>query len=101
MSEVLHITEQDALQGVLAEGKVVLTLTAPSWCVPCRALKPHLEKAAALSDATFVAVDIDNAPWSVAEFGVQGVPTVMLYEDGEFVKTLRERTVVKLLSEIS
>jgi hypothetical protein len=36
----------------------------------------------------------------MVRFGVQGVPTVMLYRDGEYVKNLQERTVIKLLAEI-
>lgn len=80
--------------------KVVVKFTAPAWCGPCRAFAPHYESASEKSEAKFVAVDVDNAPWAMQEYGVQAVPTVMLFEDGELVKRLQERTVVKLLQEI-
>ena len=103
MSEVNWITDEDDLDAIIADNPtVVIDFTAPSWCVPCQRFAPHFDKAAKAADGvTFVAVDVDKAPWAMVKFGVQGVPTVMLYKYGEYAKNLQERTVVKLLSEIS
>lgn len=103
MSEVNWITDEADLYAIIAHNPtVVIDFTAPSWCVPCQRFAPHFDKAASSTDdVTFVAVDIDKAPWAVVRFGVQGVPTVMLYRNGEYVKNLQERTVIKLLAEIS
>jgi thiol-disulfide isomerase/thioredoxin len=91
---------------------VVVDFTAPSWCRPCQQFAPHFEKAAdaasvrsdMLGRATFVAVDVDKAPWAMEDYGVQGIPTVKLisrlHTPLEPV-TLKERTVIKLLDEIN
>jgi thiol-disulfide isomerase/thioredoxin len=101
LSEVEWIEDKDRLLTVLASSPdVVIDFTAPSWCIPCQRFAPHYEKAAGNSDAKFVAVDVDKAPWAMLDYGVQGVPTVMLYRDGKFEKNLQERTVIKLLTEI-
>ena len=109
MSEVEWIEDEAVLLAAIAHNDaVVIDFTAPSWCVPCQRFAPHYDKAAQsasiqsnmLGRTKFVAVDVDKAPWAVVKLGVQGVPTVMLYERGEYKKNLQERTVIKLLAEI-
>jgi Thioredoxin domain-containing protein len=101
LAEVLDITEHEELLDLLdTEQRVVVKFTAPAWCVPCQRFAPHFKTAAAKSDATFVAVDVDNAHWAMVEYGVQGVPTVVLFENGERVRDLKERTALKLLTEL-
>jgi thioredoxin-like negative regulator of GroEL len=79
----------------------VVDFTAPSWCRPCQQFAPHFDKAAETSDATFIAVDVDKAPWAMQDFGVRGVPTVARFQNGERVDDLKARTVVALLNEIN
>ena len=109
MSEVEWIEDKDRLTAVLLSNpQVVIDFTAPSWCVPCQRFAPHYEKAAESASlqsnivglTKFVAVDVDKCPWAMLDYGVQGVPTVVLYRQGEYVKHLQERTVIKLLNEI-
>jgi len=98
---VEEINEQDALEEIIAgNDTVVVDFSAPAWCVPCMRFAPHFEKAAEKSDAKFVAVDVDKAEFAMVEYGVQGVPTVMLFKNGQYVKHLKERNVVKLLNEM-
>lgn len=103
MSDVLDITDRDEFQKVLdTNARVVVKFTAPAWCVPCQRFAPHF-KAAATSrpDETFVAVDVDNADWAMVDYGVRGVPTVVLFENGERVRDLKERTTLKLIQELA
>jgi thioredoxin 1 len=102
LSEVVWVESHQDLLDVLEENTlVVIDFTAPDRCVPCRRLEPQFTAAAALDPRTkFVAVHVDRNPWAVVEYGVQAVPTVMLYEDGEYKKTLLERTFKKLGNEI-
>lgn len=91
---------------------VVVDFTAPSWCRPCQQFAPHFEKAAQsassqsnmLGRATFVAVDVDKAPWAMTDYGVRGVPTVKLisrlHTPLEPVD-LKSRTAPLLLKEIN
>lgn len=98
---VIDITEQESLEKIITENDtVIVNFGALSWCIPCQRFAPHYEMASEKSDATFVHVDVDNAPWVMVEYGVQGVPTVMLFRDGEYVNHLKERSAINLLKEI-
>lgn len=102
MSDVLWIEDANELYDLIDSAhEVVVDFTAPSWCRPCQQFAPHFDAAAEKSDATFVAVDVDKAPWAMGDYNVRGVPTVMLFRNGEHVGTPKERTVIKLLAEIN
>lgn len=72
-----------------------------TWCRPCRNLAPHYEKLAEQSDSIFLNVDVDKAPWATSEYGVRGVPTVMLFRNGEYVKNINGKTVVQMSAELA
>jgi thioredoxin 1 len=67
-------------------GLSVIDFTA-EWCPPCRQLAPHVDALAReLAPAVLVAkVDADAHPALAARFGVRGLPTVLLFQDGEVV----------------
>lgn len=109
MSNVEWVTSRSDFNDLLeTEDAVVVDFTAPAWCRPCQQFAPHFDKAAdnaffqsdMLGRTKFIAVDVDNAPWAMEDFGVRGVPTVKLFVGGQEVSDLKERTVVKFLSEI-
>lgn len=54
------------------------------WCGPCRALAPALESLSeeAAGALEIVKVDIDDSPELATRFGVQKIPTLVLFEDG-------------------
>lgn len=106
MSDVLWIEDRSEFQDLLdTEPVVVVDFSAPAWCIPCQRFAPHFDAASEKSDATFVAVDVDKADWAMVDFGVRGVPTVKLFKNGQFVTDLvknpQDKTVIKLLNEIS
>lgn len=90
MSDVIWIDSEQQFNDIIAEGgKVVVDFTAPAWCRPCMAFAPHFERAASeLKDVKFLAVDVDNHDWPMVEYGVQGVPTVFVFDGGEQVATV-------------
>lgn len=104
MSEVTTIDSAEILEDIIgSHDRVVVKFTAPAWCRPCIQFAP-VYKAVAERDETgtkFLAVDVDNAPWAMTDYGVQGVPTVVLFENGERVRDLKERTAIKFMSELS
>jgi thioredoxin 2 len=61
----------------------VVDLWAP-WCGPCRTVAPALEQLAAdlAGSVRVVKVNVDEAPAVSARLGVQGIPTMVLYEGG-------------------
>ena len=93
-SEPIHISGQAQLDEVVAQHDVVLTDFYADWCGPCQMLEPTVETLAAETDATVAKVNVDANQQLAAAYGVQGVPTLILFADGEQVEE-----VVGLLGE--
>ena len=72
--------DKDVLQSQLA----VIQFSA-SWCGPCKILKPLMEELSnEMSDKMkFFYHDIDSEPNTPTRYGVRGVPTVMIFKNGE------------------
>ena len=72
------------LEVLNAEGPVLVDFRA-EWCGPCRMIGPALEE---LSEelgekVTIVKLNIDDSPVTPARYGVRGIPTMILFKDGE------------------
>ncbi|MEA2556442.1 MAG: putative thioredoxin [Actinomycetota bacterium] len=87
-----HVTEvTDAnFEEIVIQGSktrpVVVDLWA-EWCGPCKTLGPILEKVAGERDGAFLLakLDVDANPMVASAFGVQSIPTVVAFRDGEAV----------------
>jgi thioredoxin 1 len=77
--------EADVLQ---SETPVVVDFWA-EWCGPCKSIAPYLEELAKdKGEATRVAkVNIDENPLTPTKYGVRGIPTLMLFKNGELAAT--------------
>jgi thioredoxin 1 len=89
MSDAKFVAVTDASfneQVLGAAGPVLLKFEA-DWCGPCQAMKPMIEDIARDYDGrlTVVTMDVDANNQTPYRFGVRGVPTVMLFKDGEVV----------------
>jgi thioredoxin 1 len=61
-----------------------------TWCGPCKAIKPVLDKLSAeYTNVSFLAVDIDNNPDFAKKMNVRSVPTLLYFKNGEVVHTTR------------
>lgn len=57
------------------------------WCGPCKYMNPVLQELAARHKDTLkvVKVNVDNNPMAAQHYGVQGIPTMLLFKDGDIV----------------
>lgn len=83
MLEVTQDTFQDEV--IQAEGPVVVDFGAV-WCGPCKMLDPIVDDLAAnewADNVKVVKVDVDHNPDIAMQYGVMGVPTLMVFNAGE------------------
>jgi thioredoxin 1 len=74
---------------VLKSGKPVVVDFWAEWCGPCRQIGPALEE---LSEefgeaVTIAKINIDESPETPGKFGVRGIPTLMIFKNGELAAT--------------
>ncbi len=87
MSTVKELSDSD-INDVVNQAEVpVLIDFSATWCGPCKALAPTIDKVAAeYGDRLAVyKVDIDQAPNATVNFGVRAVPTCLFFRGGEVV----------------
>jgi thioredoxin 1 len=84
-NEPLYIDGENHLDDIVAGRDVVLTEFYADWCGPCQMLEPILETLAAETRAIVTKVDVDVNQELAQAYGVRGVPTLVLFVDGEKV----------------
>jgi thioredoxin 1 len=87
-TEPVHVESAEHLQTLVADEHVVLVDFHADWCGPCQMLEPVVAEIAAETDATVAKVDIDELQALAQENGIRGVPTLLLYADGELVERM-------------
>lgn len=85
--KVINETEFDT---ITKEGLVLVDFFA-TWCGPCKMLAPVLEQLSETYEGRLqvVKVDVDQSSNLAMRFGIMSVPTMLLFENGELVKTLQ------------
>ncbi|MFB6124898.1 MAG: thioredoxin [Halanaeroarchaeum sp.] len=101
-SEPIHIESPDHLEEVTSTYDVVLTDFYADWCGPCKMLEPIVEELAQETDAAMAKVDVDRLQGLAQQYRVQGVPTMVLFAQGDVAEQIvgvREKHALKQLIE--
>lgn len=86
---ILHVTDDSFEQDVLkAEGPVLVDYWA-EWCGPCKMIAPILDDVAKEYQGrlTVAKLNIDQNEATPPKFGIRGIPTLMLFKNGEVAAT--------------
>jgi thioredoxin 1 len=87
-SEPIAVEGPAELTETVSEHDVVLVDFHADWCGPCQMLEPVVETIAAETSAVVATVDVDANQRLAAEHGVRGVPTLLVFADGQSVERL-------------
>lgn len=90
MSEnIVHVSDGSFEQEVLSASGPVLVDYWAEWCGPCKSIGPVLEELADEYDGniTVAKLNIDDNPDTPPKYGIRGIPTLMLFKDGEVAGT--------------
>jgi thioredoxin 1 len=86
---ILHVSDADFEKEVLQSDKPVLVDYWAEWCGPCKMIAPILDELSAeYGDKVKIAkLNIDENPETPPKYGIRGIPTLMLFKNGNVEAT--------------
>ena len=107
---LLLVSDQDFEERVLHSTLPVIVEFTANWCPPCRVLAPHFARLSSVYQGklSFAKMDTDENVLVPARFGIQGIPTLVLFAGGRPVGRLvgphpgrLQQSIGRLLAEVS
>jgi len=102
----MNITDEDFDKEVNVSDKFVLVDFFATWCEPCSILGPILEKVVKNFEDKVILMkaNLDEAPKAAQKFGVEKIPTIVLFKNGKpvngFVGLVPEKAITEWLENI-
>ena len=86
---IVNLSDDSFEEDVLKSSTPVLVDYWAEWCGPCKSVAPILEELASEYDGkvTIAKLNIDDNAGTPPKYGIRGIPTLMLFKDGEVVDT--------------
>ena len=86
---IKHITDASFEADVLQPGSTVLVDFWAEWCGPCKMIAPILDEVATAYQGklSIAEMNVDENRAMPAKFGIRGIPTLMLFKNGELAAT--------------
>ena len=98
---VLELTDSNFVSEVLESDQPVLVDFWATWCGPCKMIAPTIEELASdyNGKARIGKVDIDQNQEVAMQHGIQAIPTILIFKNGEVVKRFQGVSPKAALSE--
>ena len=106
-SNVKEVTDSSFQREVLESQKPVLVDFWAEWCGPCRMLAPTVEAVAEenAESATVLKLNVDDNPATPRDYGIKGIPTLILFSGGKEVERLigatNKETILRMIKKYS
>ncbi|HXX36451.1 MAG TPA: thioredoxin [Thermodesulfobacteriota bacterium] len=86
-SSLVHVDDKSFASEVLNADLPVLVDFWATWCGPCRSISPIVEELAKefLGKIKVTKLNVDESPATPSQFGVRGIPTLILFKSGKIL----------------
>ena len=86
---IVHVSDETFEQEVLKAAEPVLVDYWAEWCGPCKMIAPILDEVAEAyaGKLKVIKLNIDDNPETPPKYGIRGIPTLMLFKNGEVEAT--------------
>ncbi|MDC0423220.1 thioredoxin TrxA [Methylophilaceae bacterium] len=88
-NEIIHLSDETFKKEVIESSIPVLVDYWAEWCGPCKMIAPILEALISEYDGKIkiAKLNIDENPQTPTKYGIRGIPTLMIFKDGNIEST--------------